>query len=344
MRRGRGGGRRSPPRLPVTRRGDADAQSGRAAANRVRTGLPPHRRRRLVGRPRPARPVRSGLAARLELGRPALGRVTVPQRGRRACPTGSRPGSGCGRTRDGRLVGGGPRRGRRARRYLELDPDHRDLQPAMLDWAEANARRRGARGGASLELIAWDYDLPRRELLRGARLRGAAGRHLAATAPVRRVGDPGPGSRPATPSRTIGEATLDADCRPDGRPAQRRVRPHRPHGRGVPDLRHAVAVVPSRPQPRGRGAGRVLRRARRADAGRGEPPRDHRARLHPPGPSPARPRAGADAGRAPPPARPGRRDVRRRDRGHGPGERALPVDRLHRGVPRPPLAPDLGPA
>lgn len=49
--------------------------------------------------------------------------------------------------------------------FLELDPDWRHLQPAMLDWAEA--RLAAARDGRRiLEVPAWDYDLPLRTLLR----------------------------------------------------------------------------------------------------------------------------------------------------------------------------------
>jgi GNAT superfamily N-acetyltransferase len=48
--------------------------------------------------------------------------------------------------------------------FLELDPDHRHLQPAMLDWVEAHiaVRRDGVR---VLDMVTWDYDLPRRQLL-----------------------------------------------------------------------------------------------------------------------------------------------------------------------------------
>ena len=49
--------------------------------------------------------------------------------------------------------------------YLELDPDFRHLQAAMLDWAEANLAA-AVDGPGHLELFTWDYDLPRRELLR----------------------------------------------------------------------------------------------------------------------------------------------------------------------------------
>ena len=49
--------------------------------------------------------------------------------------------------------------------FLELDPDFRHLQAAMLDWAEVS-RAAAVDGPVHLELFTWDYDLPRRELLR----------------------------------------------------------------------------------------------------------------------------------------------------------------------------------
>jgi ribosomal protein S18 acetylase RimI-like enzyme len=50
--------------------------------------------------------------------------------------------------------------------FLQLDPDWRHLQPAMLDWAEARLAARPDEGGRIATLGAWDYDLPLRGLLR----------------------------------------------------------------------------------------------------------------------------------------------------------------------------------
>ena len=68
-------------------------------------------------------------------------------------------------TADGRLVGVVHPEGETGNEaFLELDPDHRHLQAAMLEWAEANigAERDGVR---FLDTVTWDYDLPRRQQL-----------------------------------------------------------------------------------------------------------------------------------------------------------------------------------
>lgn len=58
-----------------------------------------------------------------------------------------------------------------AEAYLELDPDERDLEPAMLDWAEAHLAR-VIDGSRSLDLVVLDGDAQRRTLLesRGYRM------------------------------------------------------------------------------------------------------------------------------------------------------------------------------
>ena len=95
--------------------------------------------------------------------------------------------------------------------YLELDPDFRHLQAEMLDWAEAN--RTAAAGGPShLELFTWDFDLPRRELLRE---RGYEELQAGGWQRRLRFGrwaiEP-PGAAPGYRLRSTGEDTLDADA------------------------------------------------------------------------------------------------------------------------------------
>ena len=48
--------------------------------------------------------------------------------------------------------------------FFELDPAFRHLQPAMLDRAERSIAR-AVDGTTTLATVAWDYDLPRRQLL-----------------------------------------------------------------------------------------------------------------------------------------------------------------------------------
>jgi mycothiol synthase len=73
-------------------------------------------------------------------------------------------GIGLWETRAGRLVGAVHGEGGAGEAFLELDPDHRSLEPEMLEWAE---RRLAASDAAlqRLDLPTWDYDLPRRQLL-----------------------------------------------------------------------------------------------------------------------------------------------------------------------------------
>ena len=66
---------------------------------------------------------------------------------------------------DGRLLGAVHPEGDGGHEaFLELDPDARQLQPAMLAWAEA-AVAATLDGVRTLDVVTWDYDLPRRRLL-----------------------------------------------------------------------------------------------------------------------------------------------------------------------------------
>lgn len=115
---------------------------------------------------------------------------------------------------DGRLVGAVNGEGGPGEAYLQLDPDWRELQPAMLDWAEAHLAATDGDGRRVLEVPAWDYDLPLRALLRE---RGYE--ELAAGTWLRRLR-----FGPRTPSleapgveagyvlRATAEASPDADC------------------------------------------------------------------------------------------------------------------------------------
>jgi mycothiol synthase len=112
---------------------------------------------------------------------------------------------------DGRLVGvvhpeGGP-----GEAFLQLDPDARALQVDMLAWAEG-ALAIQEDGRPVLGVFAWDYDLPRRALLRerGYEELQAGGwqRRLRFGAWELPPVPPTPGYR----LRTTGEPTLDDDA------------------------------------------------------------------------------------------------------------------------------------
>jgi mycothiol synthase len=95
--------------------------------------------------------------------------------------------------------------------FLELDPDFRHLQAGMLDWAEATLAAAGD-GPGGLELFTWDYDLPRRELLRE---RGYEERQAGGWQRRLRFGGWEIGRPPATPGyrlRSTCEDTLDDDA------------------------------------------------------------------------------------------------------------------------------------
>ena len=111
---------------------------------------------------------------------------------------------------DGRLVGvvhpEGP-----DEVFLELDPDFRRLQVEMLDWAEADLTA-VVEGPSHLELFTWDYDLPRRELLRE---RGYEELQAGGWQRRLRFGGWEIGRPPATPGyrlRSTGEDTLEDDA------------------------------------------------------------------------------------------------------------------------------------
>jgi ribosomal protein S18 acetylase RimI-like enzyme len=119
---------------------------------------------------------------------------------------------------DGRLAGAVHGEGGPGEAYLELDPDWRHLQPAMLDWAEAHLAAEDADGRRVLEVPARDYDLPLRELLRE---RGYEERQAGTWLRRLRFGagesSPGrvleaPEAAPGYALRATAEATLDADC------------------------------------------------------------------------------------------------------------------------------------
>ena len=111
---------------------------------------------------------------------------------------------------DGRLVGvvhpEGP-----DEVFLELDPDYRHLQAAMLDWAEVSLA--AVVGGQDhLELLTWDYDLPRRELLRQ---RGYEELQAGGWQRRLRFGEWEIARPPATPGyrlRSTGEGTIDDEA------------------------------------------------------------------------------------------------------------------------------------
>jgi mycothiol synthase len=153
---------------------------------------------------------------------------------------------------DGRLVGAvhpeGP-----GEAFLELDPDWRHLQPEMLAWAEANLPG-ASEGRLVLELDAWDYDLPLRELLRA---RGFE--ELRSGVWLRRLrfgawAIAEPGVAPGYLVRTTGEATLDADC---GRMAAllnaafgrsvHTAAEYRTFATGSPSFRHDLNLVAEAP-------------------------------------------------------------------------------------------------
>ncbi len=113
-------------------------------------------------------------------------------------------------TSDGRLVGvvhpEGP-----DEVYLELDPDFRHIQAGMLDWAEAN-RAAELAGRPVVELFTWDYDLPRRDLLRDRRYE-----ELQSGGWQRRLRFGGwelerPSATPGYRLRSTAEDTLDGDA------------------------------------------------------------------------------------------------------------------------------------
>ena len=216
----------------------------------------PARRRGLAGDPRAAGPVARGLAAGLELGRP-------PRDGARFH---SEVPSLRGWMAAGTVYG---RRGRPARRrcqrgggpgeaYLELDPDWRHLQAGMLDWPRrtwpcpATTARAARVSGVGLRPAA-ARAAPR------ARLRGARGGDLAAAAAVRRrrrsrrpVVRPGTRCGPRRgrrSTRTRRGWPCSSTRRSDGRSTRQRST-----GRSS-----RVTLVPPRPQPRRRGARRVVR-------------------------------------------------------------------------------------
>ncbi|HYO42975.1 MAG TPA: GNAT family N-acetyltransferase [Candidatus Limnocylindrales bacterium] len=120
-------------------------------------------------------------------------------------------GIGMWESADGRLVGAVHGEGGPGEAYLELDPDWRHLQPAMLEWAEAHlAVIEGGR--RVLEVPAWDDDLPLRALLRE---RGYEEREAGTWLRRLRFGASGieaPDVAPGYGLRATAEATLDADC------------------------------------------------------------------------------------------------------------------------------------
>jgi len=66
---------------------------------------------------------------------------------------------------DGRLLGAVHPEYNRGDAWLEVHPDHRGLEPEMLDWAEANLAKPGQDGQRRLKVFVWDYDSERLELL-----------------------------------------------------------------------------------------------------------------------------------------------------------------------------------
>jgi ribosomal protein S18 acetylase RimI-like enzyme len=95
--------------------------------------------------------------------------------------------------------------------FLELDPDYRHLQAAMLDWVEASLAA-AVDGQGHLELFTWDYDLLRRGLLRE---RGYEELQTGGWQRRLRFGEWEIAPPPATPGyrlRSTGEGTIDDEA------------------------------------------------------------------------------------------------------------------------------------
>lgn len=98
--------------------------------------------------------------------------------------------------------------------FLELDPAWRHLEPAMVEWAETriSTERDGRR---VTELVAWDWDEPRRALLAGRGYREQPDgwwSRWTDLAPDAAAADDVPAPPPGYSVRTTAEATFDDDC------------------------------------------------------------------------------------------------------------------------------------
>ena len=146
-------------------------------------------------------------------------------------------------TADGRLVGAVHPEGERGdEAFLELDPDSRHLQPAMLDWAEA--ARRGPRRTACGR---WTWSRGTTTSRAGGCWRRAGTRCATSGTWLRRLRFGGVGAAGGSAAAGIPPAhdpSRADDAGPDGGAPQRRVQPLDPHGGGVRDVHGRVAVVP----------------------------------------------------------------------------------------------------